>query len=271
MFISSCRESKKIDGIYRYYWGKKGGYDIWVVDGYKVRDRIYNSFLYGGNEQRYPFNPKGEVWIDNAVSCEEFVLTLDHELNERHLMAKFGWTYDRSHDSSLRIEISMRRNFNLVCRAHEAALPKVSATDFSGKKEIAGIPDSISLQNIYRVPLGERNGVAVWIVDGYQVRAHIFPDFGFSGNDLVYHFIPRGEIWIDGQISGEETEYSLATELTERTLMLKGVPFSAAYDAAVTRMALLRTRMDSLIRTHKPLILPDTITRDSGIVDPREP
>jgi len=59
---------------------------------------------YGGNEQRYLFNPKGEIWIDHAVSCEEFELTLAHELNERSLMAKFGWTYEKSHDSSLMVE-----------------------------------------------------------------------------------------------------------------------------------------------------------------------
>jgi hypothetical protein len=107
-FLSGCREKESIPGIYRYYWGKKNGYDVWIVDGYKVRHKIYNSFLYGGNEQRYPFNPKGEIWIDNALSCEEFEMTLIHEMNERHLMAKFGWTYLKAHDSSLQLEVFTR-------------------------------------------------------------------------------------------------------------------------------------------------------------------
>src|SRR5512140_704129 len=129
-FLSSCREKETIPGIYRYYWGKKSGYDVWIVDGNRVRHKIYNSFLYGGNEQRYPFNPKGEIWIDNAISCEEYFLTLAHELNERHLMAKFGWTYITAHDSSLSLEQTIRHSNEEICLMHEASLKKVSATDY---------------------------------------------------------------------------------------------------------------------------------------------
>ena len=74
--VSGCDRSRKIDGVYRFFAGEKDGYNIWIVDGYKIRHKIYQEFLYGGNEQRYPFNPKGEIWIDHAVSCEEYELTL---------------------------------------------------------------------------------------------------------------------------------------------------------------------------------------------------
>ena len=110
LFIFHCRQPSEVKGVYRYYWGDKNGYKIWIVDGYKVRHKIFDEFLYGGNEQRYPFNPKGEIWIDNAVSCEEFEMTLAHEMNERHLMAKFGWKYVDALDSSLAIEVEMREN-----------------------------------------------------------------------------------------------------------------------------------------------------------------
>jgi hypothetical protein len=269
-FLISCTDSKSIDGIYRYHWGKRNGYDIWIVDGYKVRHKIYNSFLFGGNEQRYPFNPKGEIWIDNALSCEEFEMTLIHELNERHLMAKFGWTYLKSHDSSLRLEVKTRRLYEVICRAHEASLRKVGVTDHDNIKEIKDIPDSIQLQNIYRLPLGMRNGISIWIVDGYLVRKNIFPDFGFSGNDLSCHFIPPKEIWIDGQISCEETEYSIGIELMERQEMVKGKAYSDAYEDAVTENTRLRDKMALLIHHHPPLFLPDTITRDKGVIEDRK-
>jgi hypothetical protein len=87
MILTSCHSLNKVDGVYRYLMGKTNNYDVWIVDGNQVRVKIFSSFLYGGNEQRYPFNPKGEIWIDNAISCEEYYLTLAHELNERHLMA----------------------------------------------------------------------------------------------------------------------------------------------------------------------------------------
>jgi hypothetical protein len=110
LVLLSCSSNKKVDGVYRYYMGKVQNYDIWIVDGNQVRLKIFSSFLYGGNEQRYPFNPKGEIWIDNAISCEEYYLTLAHELNERHLMAKFGWKYITAHDSSLYLEQTIRRS-----------------------------------------------------------------------------------------------------------------------------------------------------------------
>jgi hypothetical protein len=267
---AACGNNKKVGGVYRYYIGKEGKYDIWIVDGNQVRLKIFSSFLYGGNEQRYPFNPKGEIWIDNAISCEEYYLTLAHELNERHLMAKFGWTYITAHDSSLSLEQTIRHRNLELCMAHEASLGKVSATDFSNIKEIRGIPDSIQLQNIYRIPLGTSDGISIWIVDGYMVRKNVYPDFGFSGNDFSYHFIPANEVWIDGQVSCEETEYSIATELKERELMKKGKSYDDAYSDAIDITLKLRQDMDKLARSHFKIAIPDSITKYAGTIDPNE-
>ena len=270
VILCGCCCKNRNKDVYRYFLGKKDGYAIWIVDGATVRKTIYSSFLYGGNEQRYPFTPKKEIWIDNALSCEEFEMTLAHEMNERHLMAKFGWSYDQAHDSSLAIEVALRRNYNAICRDHEARLPKMSVTDYSNKKEIKDIPDSVSIRNIYRIPVGTRNGTAIWIVDGYMVRATVYPDFGFSGNDLSCHFIPPKEIWIDGQISCEETEFSIASELLEREEMAKGKSYSDAYLIAINHIQKLREAMENIINQHPFYSKGDTITRDAGIIDPNE-
>ncbi len=267
MLLSSCGNHSKVDGVYRYYWGEKKGFTVWIVDGYKVRKDIYKEFLYGGNDQRYIFNPKGEIWIDHAVSCEEFELTLAHELNERALMAKFGWTYEKAHDSSLRIELKMRKSWDSLSRAHEASLPKLSPKDATGVKEIPGLPDSIKLSGIYRVPLGVRDGISIWVVDGYKVRASIFPDFGLSGNDMAYHYIPRKEIWLDGQISAEETEFSIKTELLERKLMAQGISYGQAYDSAINTNVKLRHDMQKIIDAHPPLVVPPVLVRDTGVIE----
>jgi hypothetical protein len=268
--LISCNSHKKVDGIYRYYMGKENNYDIWIVDGNQVRLKIFSSFLYGGNEQRYPFNPKGEIWIDNAISCEEYYLTLAHELNERHLMAKFGWKYITAHDSSLSLEQSIRHTNEEICRAHEASLKKVSATDYDRIKEIKSLPDSIQIQNIYRVPMGSREGIAIWIVDGYMVRKNIYPDFGFSGNDLSYHFIPPKEIWIDGQVTCDETEYSIATELKERKLIEQGKSYDDAYSDAIDLTLKQRENMVKMAKAHFRIQIPDSITMYAGTKDPLE-
>jgi hypothetical protein len=266
MLFSSCNGKKNVSGVYRYCWGVKDGYTVWMVDGYKIRHCIYKEFLYGGNEQRYLFNPVGEIWIDNSVSCEEFELTLAHELNERNLMATYGWTYEKSHDSSLRIELVMRRFNDSVCRAHEAALHRVCPKDATGVKEIPALGDSVAIIGIYRIPLGVREGISIWIVDGYRVRATLFPDFGLSGNDKAYLFIPEKEIWIDGQVSSEETEYSIKTELLERRLMSAGVSYGKAYDSSINTNVRLRNEMQAIIDAHPPLIIPPVLARDTGVV-----
>jgi hypothetical protein len=267
---SSCSADKKIGGVYRYFIGKNNNYDIWIVDGNQVRLKIFSSFLYGGNEQRYPFNPKGEIWIDNAISCEEYYLTLAHEMNERHLMAKYGWTYINSHDSSLMLEQLIRKTNEEECRAHEASLKKVAVSDFRNLKEIKSLPDSIQLKNIYRVSAGKRDSLSIWIVDGYMVRKMIYPDFGFSGNDISYHFIPKREIWIDGQVSCEETEYSILTEINERTYMLKGKSYDDAYSDAIDITQKKRADMEKLARSHFKITIPDSLTRYAGVIDPSE-
>jgi hypothetical protein len=268
--IAGCGGNRKVGGIYRYYIGKRDNYDIWIVNGSQVRLKIFSSFLYGGNEQRYPFNPKGEIWIDNAISCEEYYLTLAHELNERHLMAKFGWTYLASHDSSLSVEQIIRHSNEEICRAHEASLEKVPVTDYDNIKEIKGIPDSIRLQDIYRVPVDTREGITIWIVDGYMIRKNIYPDFGFSGNDLSYHFIPPKEIWIDGQVSCEETEYSIATEMMERKGIEAGKTYDDAYSDAIDMTQLKRQSMEKLAASHFRLAVPDSLTKYAGTIDPQE-
>jgi hypothetical protein len=266
----SCTNQKKVENLYRYYCGEKNNYKIWIIDGNTVRKEIYKEFLYGGNEQRYIFNPKGEIWIDNAISCEEFDLTVVHELNERHLMAKYGWTYETAHDSSLSLEQVIRHRNLEICTAHEASLKKVSVLDSYNIKEIRNIPDSVKLENIYRVPEGERDGISIWIVDGYMVRKNIYPDFGFSGNDLAYHFIPPKEIWIDGQVSCEETEYSIALEMKERQLMAKGKSYGDAYEEAVQMIQDRRKSMEKLVKSQPVVVIPDSLDRDAGVIDPNE-
>lgn len=266
----SCISHRKAGDIYRYFWGEKENYKIWIIDGNQVRQKIYKEWLYGGNEQRYIFNPKGEIWIDNAISSEEFDLTVAHELNERHLMAKFGWTYQAAHDSSLSLELTIRHKNEDVCRAHEASLRKVGVTDSYNIKEIKYMPDSIQLQNIYRIPMGTRDDISIWVVDGYLVRKNIYPDFGFSGNDMVYHFIPPKEIWIDGQVSCEETEYSVALEMMERKLMAEGKSYSDAYEDAVQMTQDQRNKMEQITKSHFKIAIPDSLSRDAGVIDPDE-
>jgi hypothetical protein len=270
VFLCSCNKQEKIgtisnDNIYRYYCGEKDSFKIWIVDGALIRKNIFNEFVYGGNDERYPFVPLNEIWIDNSISAEEFETTLAHEINERNLMAKYGMTYVDAHDSSLALELVMRRNFLKESAEHEFKLSKVAPIDFDSTQEIEDLPEMIKLKNIYRIPLRTINGIGIWVVDGYTVRRDIYPDFGFSGNDKAYHFIPENEIWIDGSITCEETEYSIALELKEREEMLKGKIYDDAYVEAVKVSDKMRTDNQNIILKQKPINKTNPIVRDTGI------
>jgi hypothetical protein len=259
--------AQRINGVYRLHMGVREGFNVWIVDGAAVRRDVYPSFLYGGNSQRYPFIPHSEIWIDHAIAAEEFEYTLAHELLERSLMARQGMSYDDAHNRALNLERAMRRSDDSSSRAHERELSRVSPTDCDGVKEIAELPDSITLRNIYRVPLGDREGISVWIVDGAAVRRDIYPDFGLSDNGLACHFIPANEIWIDGQMSCEETEFSIATELFERDLMAKGIPYDTAYERAITTIGVSRKRAADSARQKPSLVIPRVLERDRGTGD----
>ena len=64
--------------------------------------------------------------------------------------------------------------------------------------------------------------------------------------------------------------YSITAEQRERKLMQQGESYSDAYETAVEEIRYLRDRMDGRIRNHQPLLIPDTLQRESGIVDPNE-
>jgi len=91
-------------------WRKlEGGPDVWIVDGRLVRSVFDIEFTEGGHDRVYKFVPAGEVWIDNDLEEEERPYVLLHELHERGLMGK-GWSYDRAHAASSRLEFHCRRH-----------------------------------------------------------------------------------------------------------------------------------------------------------------
>lgn len=85
------------------------GFKVWLVDGELVRDLFFVEFTEGGHDKVYDFIPKNEVWLDDDNNPDEQEFILLHELHERNLMAR-GWSYNRSHNSSSKLEYYCRRH-----------------------------------------------------------------------------------------------------------------------------------------------------------------
>ncbi len=92
------------------------GVTVWVVNGRLVRSVFDIDFTEGGHDHVYEFVPEHEVWIDDDLDERERPYVLLHELHERNLMAK-GWTYDKAHEDSSKLEYHCRHNPNEL---HEA-------------------------------------------------------------------------------------------------------------------------------------------------------
>ena len=63
----------------------------------------------GGHDYVYEFVPENEVWIDDDIEEPERPYVLLHELHERNRMAK-GWTYNKAHAESSRMEYRCRHH-----------------------------------------------------------------------------------------------------------------------------------------------------------------
>jgi hypothetical protein len=79
---------------------------------------------------------------------------------------------------------------------------------------------------------------------------------------MAYHFIPPNEIWIDGEVSCEETEYSIALEMTERVLMASGKTYDEAYLEAVKVTVNMRKENEKKANEHPPLKIIKPLYRD---------
>ena len=75
-------------------------YEIFLVDGEYIRDRMYIDFTEGGSWLRYPlFIPENEIWLDD-FNATELIRVLIHETAEV--------TYAREHD----LDITQEKDYS---------------------------------------------------------------------------------------------------------------------------------------------------------------
>lgn len=88
---------------------------VYVVDGAMVRLRFDENYVEGGHDLVYPYIPKDEVWIEQAIydDPDERLFDLLHELYERRMMQQ-GMPYVKAHDAALKIEHETRNHPELL-------------------------------------------------------------------------------------------------------------------------------------------------------------
>jgi len=173
---------------------------IRYFDGFAVRnifpdmDIVESHSTTGSADggQPMPFIPKDEIWVDQRFRDEKKFLLEVHRIEE----AKRRWPYSQ-------IRAYLRKKLT-----KEGPPPP-----FIVRSEICG-------------------RLTVRYVRGEIVRQYLDPAFIFGGHDLVYHYVPSKEIWIDIRQDPREIPFTLRHEKRERHLMSRGTPYSLAHRSA---------------------------------------
>lgn len=142
-----------------------------------------------------PYIPKGEVWIEDYLKPEINLFLKIVKAEEKFFKQKK--TFDKLYDF-------------LMSEAKKNGSP----------------PDFY----LNTVKLGK---LTISDVDGRIIRQYLDPYFFSGGHDLVYDYIPKNEVWVDGRNYKEDREFVLAHELFERKLMAKGRDYHSAHDFAI--------------------------------------
>lgn len=82
--------------------GARDGYQVYLVDGNRIRHELDADFTMGGNPGRYRYVPEGEVWVDQNTNPDEVQEVVGHEIDECRRMESGGETYDAAHDDANR-------------------------------------------------------------------------------------------------------------------------------------------------------------------------
>lgn len=194
-------------------------FTVWIVDGEYVRDFIDEEFTNYGHHYRFKFIPKNEFWIDNERVPGEEKYYIDSMLVTNRLMSK-GISHEEAVKKADAIEKSERSKSELM------------------KKEMKLTKDREKLINSLHkkfLKTYSTDKIKVWVVNGELVRDLFFIDFTEGGHDIVYHFMPENEIWLDDDLSPKERKFVLLHEACERNLMLKGKDYNSAHMAASSK------------------------------------
>lgn len=88
------------------------------------------------------------------------------------------------------------------------------------------------MKKLYIKKLGKISGFNVWIVNGKYVRDNLDMEFTNFGQPLDFTIIPKNELWIDKEYSGDESKFFISHMLAEHRLMAQGKTFNQAREYA---------------------------------------
>lgn len=173
--------------------------EVWIVHGDYIRRAIEGGIEFSNFSHHYrlEFIPEHEFWIDKEHQPDELDFFVRNMVIEYGLM-KQGIPFDSAHEVACELETRLREKY---------------------KKG-------------YKDPKEEELKPNIWLVDGRMVRDYLDIDFTEGGHWVVYDWMPRGEVWIDDDLSESERKYVIFHETYEMKKMLTGMKYEDAHKKA---------------------------------------
>ena len=195
--------AKSIEDVEKRLIGQWGPYQIYLVDGERVRNRSlkFQEFGESATHNLLPeVVPESEIWIEDIVHEDERPLVIAGVVQQL-----VGGDYN----AAIRYERQLRR------------------------RSLDRLEESGSCQSVYVSQYRKIGEVAVWLVDGRVVRDRHKTDFTQGGHGYVYSWIPRDEIWLEYGLHETELPFILLHESLERELMKEqGMSYNDAHAMA---------------------------------------
>ena len=193
----------------------RDGYDIWLVDGARIRKDVDENFVEYDHNGRFRFIPAHELWIDQEMPEKEYALFIERMFKELGFIKEGLSPLDAAHKADT-FETDARRNGARI------------------KKLLLDQNQNTIREKIHKKKLAEWSNefVSVWLVDGTLVRGCCDIVYSEGGHDIVYPWIPKGEIWIEESLDAAERTFIILHELHERALMQQGMSYPDAHHGA---------------------------------------
>lgn len=178
-----------------------GKYTIYEINPLEVRDSNLDMQEFGdfGFHLWFKEIPKNELWINKNLNKREKALAIENGLNQM-----------KDIDNG----ISEHKAYQNAIKKEKAIREKMDGIKFEGKK-LNKTPKQLYIKQLTTL----EDGTKIFLVDGELIRDLFKTDFIEGGNEKAYSWVPKGEIWLEDNLSPKELPYILLHEYTERWLM----------------------------------------------------
>jgi hypothetical protein len=127
-------------------------------------------------------------------------------------------------------DMRMPKEFKLSARELARMVSDVASLKTDGSDHQAETKDGIHVPGPGKI--GKVSGIDVFLVDGNWVKLNCNMDFVEGGNDGIYDYMAKQQIWIDSDLDHTQVRYIALHEAVERRGMESGLSYDDAHNYA---------------------------------------